>query len=140
MSVVLPDEDENAISKVILNGACDYLVTPIQIHSIKFIWKYLVVQRDIEVRNKLKYVTMGENVEPQQTILFSNNAEEISSGKERHSKVLKKLIIRNDEGHEEEASSDLNKIKKTRRLIWTEDLREKFIKAVKELGEESKEF
>ncbi|OIW18399.1 hypothetical protein TanjilG_31539 [Lupinus angustifolius] len=102
------DDSKNAVMKGVTHGACDYLIKPVQIDSVKNVWQHVVPKKKNEWRD-------GEQ---------SGSAEE---GSWRSSKKKR------DEDEDADERDDTSALKKPR-VVWSVELHQQFVAAVEQLG------
>ncbi|OAY56080.1 two-component response regulator ARR2 [Manihot esculenta] len=121
------DEEKNMVMKGITQGACDYLIKPVGIETLKNIWQHVVRKK----RNAWKHLEQSGSVEDgdrqhkqSQDTDYSYSA---NGGNWRNSKKKK--------GEEEEAEErDNTSTLKKPRVVWSVELHQQFVAAVNQLG------
>ncbi|XP_058076260.1 two-component response regulator ARR2-like isoform X2 [Magnolia sinica] len=124
------DDGKDVVMKGVTHGACDYLIKPVRMEAIKNIWQHVVRKR----RNEMKELEHSGSVEdsdrhrkPSDDADYASSANE---GNWRHPKRRKDVKDEDDEGEEREDSSTLKKP----RVVWSVELHQQFVAAVKQLG------
>lgn len=121
------DGETSRVMKGVQHGACDYLLKPIRMKELRNIWQHVVRKRMQEARDI-------ENHEADQfDEAWMLNGIELQSGKKR-----KDFDYRFDEKETSDSKGgDPSSVKKPR-VVWTVDLHQKFVKAVNQIGFDSK--
>lgn len=124
------DDSKNVVLKGVTHGACDYLIKPVRIEALKNIWQHVIRKK----KNDWKDLEQSGSVEegdrqPKQ----SEDADYSSSVNESNWKSSKK---RKDEEEETEDRDDPLASKKPR-VVWSIELHQQFVAAVKQLGIDS---
>ncbi|XP_057460920.1 two-component response regulator ARR2-like [Actinidia eriantha] len=128
--VMMSADDENGVVfKCIMDGACDYLVKPVRMEDIKFIWKHVIRKQK---NGGVRVLEESKNVDDVDILLHQNqvkNVENVSIDNENHenSNYVKE---EEEEGKEKDDSVSLKKP----RMIWTAELHQKFVAAVDQIG------
>lgn len=114
---------KEVVMKGVTHDACDYLTKPVRIEELKNIWQHVVRKR----KNERKDLEQSGSVEggAQQPKPFEESDDSYSVNEGTSNS-------RKDE--EEEAEKRLKKP----RLVWSVELHQQFVSAVKELGFDSK--
>ncbi|XP_059625320.1 two-component response regulator ARR2-like [Cornus florida] len=112
----------------ILNGACDYLVKPVRMEAIKFIWQHVVRKRRNSLKASLQQLQSknGELDGHKQ----SNDEDNTSSGDKEN---CGSSNIRKYEEEEGKDRDDAVSLKKPR-MVWTTELHQQFMAAVNQIG------
>lgn len=130
LSVMSSDDNDHVIMKAIVDGACDYLVKPIQRTVLKHIWQHVVRKRSKELK-EMEQLFVKYDTNQKQLVNYDNQVDQntfpTNVGVRRGYKRRKVL----DEG---EASGDSMRAKRKTRLVWTQKLRELFDAAVDTLN------
>lgn len=126
------DGETSRVMKGVQHGACDYLLKPIRMKELRNIWQHVFRKRIHEVRDIEGYESIEEiqmmrcgTEQLEDGFLFSGD---FISGKKRKDV---------DSKYDDRACGDPSSAKKTR-VVWTVDLHQKFVKAVNQIGFESK--
>lgn len=128
--VVSSDDKQEVVLNVVLHGACDYLIKPIRMDVLKIMWQHVLRKKR---NNLLKGIEKSRSMEDGTPHLRKPcNADPIVPESTENTKSLKR---KKDGEDEKEASVDEPTRKK--RMIWTNELHEKFLRAVNHLGPES---
>lgn len=117
------DDKQEILLKGIVHGACDYLIKPIRMDSIKVIWQHVLRKR----RSSMKAITTLPNPEEGNLVLkepYSTPVYAVSKSREN----VNCLKRRKD---------DEDTIRGKKRMVWTPELHQKFLSAVNHLGCES---
>ncbi|KFK27340.1 hypothetical protein AALP_AA8G370400 [Arabis alpina] len=126
--------DYDSVMKGIIHGACDYLVKPVGLKELRNIWQHVV---------KKKIKSYKKNVGPSRQLISPSESHlAASSGlsKKRKEKA-------NDSGDEddsdreeedgegsEEQDGEESSTRKKPRVVWSQELHQKFVTAVQQLG------
>ncbi|ESQ42585.1 hypothetical protein EUTSA_v10015296mg [Eutrema salsugineum] len=124
--------DYDSVMKGIIHGACDYLVKPVGLKELRNIWQHVV---------KKNITTYKKNISPSPQLLTPSESHLAPSGsKKRKEKV-------NDSGGDEDESDrededgegseqdgDESSTRKKPRVVWSQELHQKFVNAVQQLG------
>ncbi|XP_030446899.1 two-component response regulator ARR14-like isoform X1 [Syzygium oleosum] len=130
MGITLPvvmfssDAVKDTVAKGVNSGACDFLVKPIQINTLKILWQHVLRSNRSSSNNSTKELETPHAL----TTSSSNNAHTQAQNEEENSKSSKR-------SSEDEADHGQNKsgVKKPR-VVWTPELNRMFIMAVNSLG------
>ena len=133
------DDNENAMLGSLFKGAMLYLVKPITLDDIKNLWQFALMKNSEKtlVADGVSSV-QGESSEESasdddtESQLFENTR------KQSHQKAKRKVPEETDKDEEEE-DYDSSVLKKPK-LIWTNELHNRFLQAIKLLGIDSKHF
>ncbi|GMH12508.1 hypothetical protein Nepgr_014349 [Nepenthes gracilis] len=125
-------DDEDTIRNGIVNGACDFLVKPVRIESIRYLWKYAYLTQ--RKKNGSKGVANESR--------SCNNFERGSRGGDAEHAFASdvecgKCITRSNGRELGELLNHGDSVpprRKKQRVIWTPDLHEKFVAAVNQFG------
>lgn len=130
LSVMSSDDNDHVILKAIVDGACDYLVKPIQRNVLKHIWQHVVRKRSKELK-EMEQLFVKHDANQKQLVNYDNQVDRntfpTNVGVRRGYKRNKVL----DEG---EAADNSTRAKRKTRLVWTQKLRELFDAAVDKLN------
>ncbi|KAF8014131.1 hypothetical protein BT93_H0084 [Corymbia citriodora subsp. variegata] len=131
MGVTLPvivfssDTEKDTVVKGVYNGACDFLVKPIQINTLKVLWQHVLRSNRSLGSSSIKEL---ETPPLAPTTSSSNDTHTQAEHEEENSKSLKR-------SSEDEADHDQSRSSaKKPRLVWTPELNETFTMAVNILG------
>ncbi|KAK6116571.1 hypothetical protein DH2020_049677 [Rehmannia glutinosa] len=126
------DGETSRVMKGVQHGACDYLLKPIRMKELRNIWQHVFRKRIHEVRDIEGHECLDEiqmmrcgGEQSDDGYLFSGD---MISGKKRKDV---------DNKHDDRMCGDPSSAKKAR-VVWTVDLHQKFVKAVNQIGFESK--
>ncbi|XP_022760020.1 two-component response regulator ARR14-like [Durio zibethinus] len=127
-TVMSSDDGKGVVMKGIIHGACDYLIKPVRMESIRLIWQHVV---------RKKKRTLGEfrqpgNINVSDRLLLleqANNA--VDQMPVRDLQSLKRT--REDEDNDGGSSDEVTTAKK-QRMVWTQELHDMFVAAVNQLG------
>ncbi|CAH2069569.1 unnamed protein product [Thlaspi arvense] len=123
--------DHDSVMKGIIHGACDYLIKPVSLKELQNIWQH-VVKKNIGSYKKI--------IGPSRQLPPSSESDLATSGsKKRKEKV-------NDSGDEDDSDRDdedgdgseqdgeESSTRKKPRVVWSQELHQKFVNAVQQLG------
>lgn len=122
--VMSVDGETSRVMKGVQHGACDYLLKPIRPKELRNIWQHVVRKRLRGARSVEAKESVEETLKSEDSLNFSGDMDI----------TYKKRKDFNQKGIE---SSDPSSTKKTR-VVWTQDLHEKFVEAVDRIGLDSK--
>lgn len=127
------DGETSRVMKGVQHGACDYLLKPIRMKELRNIWQHVFRKRIHEIRDI-------ENHESFEAIPMMRNGSDHSDdghmlSMEDLTSVRKRKDIENK--HDDKDFSDASSTKKAR-VVWSVDLHQKFVKAVNQIGFDSK--
>ncbi|CAN4104688.1 unnamed protein product [Withania somnifera] len=122
--VMSADENKSVVLKGVMHGAHDYLFKPVKIEQLKNIWQHVVRQNKDEWKGKI--LDQSGNVEHPKDVEYSCAANETR---------LKSSNDRKEEENDTGEGDDTVTLKKAR-VLWNEELHEKFVQAIKQLGME----
>ncbi|XP_044502489.1 two-component response regulator ARR2-like [Mangifera indica] len=111
--MISAEDGKEIVLKGIIQGACDYLVKPVSMERIKVIWQHVI---------RKKYTRFKELKQPR-------NADNELLQIEGNSQSLKRRL--NDD--QEDEALEVTGGKKPR-VTWTQELHQKFVTAVNQLG------
>ncbi|KAK9018400.1 hypothetical protein V6N11_001376 [Hibiscus sabdariffa] len=115
------DDAKGVVLKGIIHGACDYLLKPIQMESVRLIWQHIVRRR----KHKLRDFQLPANNMPVKDEAISQSLKRLRENEEE-----------DRDSNEEESSNEVTTTKK-RRVIWTQELHEIFVAALNQLDHET---
>ncbi|XP_020529843.1 two-component response regulator ARR2 isoform X1 [Amborella trichopoda] len=131
LPVIMMSADDNptVVMNGVVHGACDYLIKPVRMEAIKNIWQHVIRKK----RNGLKEQSgsveeIDKNKKGSDDV---DNASSVNDGNNwKNTKRKKDSKDEEDEGDERDDSSTLKKP----RVVWTIELHQQFVTAVKQLG------
>ncbi|CAL9167245.1 unnamed protein product [Musa hybrid cultivar] len=126
------DDHKDVVMKGVTHGACDYIIKPVRMESLKNIWQHVVRKK----RNELKELENSGSVEEDDKHKRSlDDGDNASSGCVGNWKNAKRKKEEKDEEEEEmvEEHDDSSNTKKPR-VVWSVDLHQQFVTAVNQLG------
>ncbi|XP_010064661.2 two-component response regulator ARR2-like [Eucalyptus grandis] len=130
MGITLPvvmfssDAEKDTVVKGVNSGACNYLVKPIQVSTLKILWQHVLRSNPSSSNNSTKEFETSHLL----TTSSSDDSHTRAENEEVNSKSLKK-------GSEDEANHGKNKVgAKKPRVVWTSELNRTFVMAVNSLG------
>lgn len=132
------DDHKDVVMKGVTHGACDYIIKPVRMESLKNIWQHVVRKK----RNELKELENSGSVEEDDKHKRSlDDGDNASSGCVGNWKNAKRKKEGKDEEEEEmvEEHDDSSNSKKPR-VVWSVDLHQQFVTAVNQLGVDSMFF
>lgn len=127
------DGETSRVMKGVQHGACDYLLKPIRMKELRNIWQHVFRKkiheiRDIESHESFEAIYMTRNGSDHSDDGYLLSMEDLTS-------VKKRKDIENK--HDDKDFSDASSTKKAR-VVWSVDLHQKFVKAVNQIGFDSK--
>lgn len=127
------DGETSRVMKGVQHGACDYLLKPIRMKELRNIWQHVFRKkiheiRDMESHESIDAVQMMRNGTDHSDDVQFLSMEDLTS-------VKKRKDIENK--HDDKDFSDTSSTKKAR-VVWSVDLHQKFVKAVNQIGFDSK--
>lgn len=127
------DGETSRVMKGVQHGACDYLLKPIRMKELRNIWQHVFRKKIHEVRD-IESLEGFESIQMTRSgyDLFDDGhfliGDDTTSGRKRKDA---------DNKHDDRDLSDPSSTKKAR-VVWTVDLHQKFVKAVNQIGFDSK--
>ena len=127
------DGETSRVMRGVQHGACDYLLKPIRMKELQNIWQHVFRKRinevrDIESCGGIEEIQLMRNGSHQFDDRYLLNGGDLTSEKKR--KVVENKLDDKD-------FSDSSSLKKAR-VVWNVDLHQKFVKAVNQIGFDSK--
>ncbi|GAB4841075.1 hypothetical protein Ancab_021820 [Ancistrocladus abbreviatus] len=123
--VISSEDSEEAIKEAIFSGACEYLVKPIQIQDVRHLWKHAYLFRKKNTSRVTGEQSGSCNEKGPLDGGHTSGTECSKCSKRRESKELGEVPNSDD------ASVPA---RKKQRVIWSNDLHEKFVAAVGQFG------
>jgi two-component response regulator (ARR-B family) len=126
------DGETSRVMKGVQHGACDYLLKPIRMKELRNIWQHVFRKKIHEVRD----IETLERVESFQ--MTRNGSDQYEDGHflcEDLTLIKKRKDI--ESKHDEKDIGDNTSAKKAR-VVWSVELHQKFVKAVNQIGFDSK--
>ncbi|KAI3440842.1 uncharacterized protein J3R85_003078 [Psidium guajava] len=147
MEITLPvvmfssDDEKDTVVKGVKGGACNYLVKPIRIDTLKILWQHVLRSNPSSRNNSTKELEMPHLLTTSSKADFPhwkldqsevlNNTHSQAKNEQENSKSLKK-------SSEDEADQGQTKSRtKKPRIVWTPELNQMFIMAVNSLGNDN---
>lgn len=132
-TVMSVDGETSRVMKGVQHGACDYLLKPIRMKELRNIWQHVFRKkiheiRDIESHDSFEGIQISRNLSDLSDDGHMFGREDLSSGKKRKDFENK---------HDDRDFGDNSSTKK-HRVVWSVDLHQKFVKAVNQIGFDSK--
>jgi len=127
------DGETSRVMKGVQHGACDYLLKPIRMKELRNIWQHVFRKRIHEAKE-------FESFESFESIHLMRNGSELSDegnlfAVEDVTSTKKRKDA--DNKHDDKECMDPSSTKKAR-VVWSVDLHQKFVKAVNQIGFDSK--
>ncbi|CAN4096602.1 unnamed protein product [Withania somnifera] len=123
--------DSKLVMKGITHGACDYLVKPVRLEELKNIWQHVIRRKKIEPKNQKK---SNDQDKAHQGGGESERGSQLSGNADQNGKVSKKRkddeYESDENGHDDEDPAT----QKKPRVVWSIELHNKFVTAVRQLG------
>lgn len=133
-AVMSVDGETSRVMKGVQHGACDYLLKPIRMKELRNIWQHVFRKRIHEVRDI-------ENLEGIDSLQMMRNGSDASddsrfySGEETFTSSRKR---KDEYKHDDKDFTEASSSTKKARVVWSVDLHQKFVKAVNQIGYDSK--
>ncbi|XP_038681854.1 two-component response regulator ARR14-like [Tripterygium wilfordii] len=124
--IMSADSGNNAILGGFLKGAAFYLVKPLVMKDVKNIWQFAYMskrEKKMMVKEVGSFKYDDESGDDLECVRNTENQDSLL-GKRKEPEEMNKEDVEDDSGFE----------KKKRKLVWTHELHEKFLQAVKVLG------
>ncbi|OMO82029.1 hypothetical protein COLO4_23288 [Corchorus olitorius] len=149
------DDEKGVVMRGIIHGACDYLVKPIRMEAIRFIWQHVIRRKKCsleELEQKLnndvnrdrlllaeQVFDAADNLNGDRLLLaeqvFDAAAEhQMSNGESLKLQDQEDGDVYEDDNGGESYSDGEGTTPKKRRMIWTKELHNLFIAAINQLG------
>ncbi|KAK4422129.1 Two-component response regulator ORR22 [Sesamum alatum] len=124
--------DKELVMKGITHGACDYLLKPVRIQELKIIWQHVVRRKKLDYKEwRTSDKVPLESGELREEIKLMKNVDHnVKSNRKRKDQTDDQEKEYEEKGQRRE---DLSTQKK-RRIVWTQQLHQKFTEAVDKLG------
>ncbi|EOA13050.1 hypothetical protein CARUB_v10026052mg [Capsella rubella] len=128
---VITHSDYDSVMKGILHGACDYLVKPVALKELQNIWHH-VVKKNIK--------SYAKNIGTSRQLLPPSQSDLVPGvSKKRKDKVNDSgddddSDREEDDGEGSEQDGDESGTRKKPRVVWSQELHQKFVNAVQQLG------
>jgi len=117
--------------KGVQHGACDYLLKPIRMKELRNIWQHVFRKRIHEAKEFESFESFESMMRNGSELSDEGNlfaVEDVTSTKKRKDA---------DNKHDDKECMDPSSTKKAR-VVWSVDLHQKFVKAVNQIGFDSK--
>ncbi|GMG98867.1 hypothetical protein Nepgr_000707 [Nepenthes gracilis] len=131
--IMSANDGEDVIRAAFVNGASDYLVKPIQIEDVRYLWKHTYHMLRKNVSKGVAIKSMSSN-NYEKGSGHSNTDPSLGSDGECSKPVKKRKAGELGEAVDDDDALTPAACRKKQRLIWTSDLHEKFLAAVNQLG------
>ncbi|KAL6134268.1 hypothetical protein ACLB2K_066500 [Fragaria x ananassa] len=133
--MVSSSDDNELVKKGILNGACCYLVKPVNIEVFETIWQHVFQRKNLNSKDRCK------SFDQDKLCNGAGEGEEVtsassSSEKNGEHRIKRKHQNEDDEGGEDEDENEERSTPKKRRVVWTEAMKKQFDDVYKYLGPE----
>lgn len=127
------DGETSRVMKGVQHGACDYLLKPIRMKELRNIWQHVLRKRIHEAREFESFESFESNYLMRNGSELSDDGnlfalEDMTSSKKRKDA---------DNKHDDKEFLDPSSTKKAR-VVWSVDLHQKFVRAVNQIGFDSK--
>jgi hypothetical protein len=126
------DDNENAMLGCLFKGAMFYLVKPVTLNNVRNLWQFASMKSREETAANDGVSSVQEESSDIEIQSFENK-------RQRSHRKAKRKVPEAMEKDEEEDNDDATVIKKPK-LIWTNDLHNRFLEAIGVLGIDSKHF
>ncbi|XP_050203742.1 two-component response regulator ARR14-like isoform X3 [Mercurialis annua] len=129
------DDDHEIVKKGVIDGACDYLIKPIRMEALRMIWQHVVRRKKDSAKEEFGQMMNLKDCSSNLLLTKPDGGgdDDKTPANTRDAKSSKRRKINKDDDGVGEASDPAATGKK--RMIWTDELHEKFVRAVKHLGE-----
>ncbi|XP_020877910.1 two-component response regulator ARR18 isoform X1 [Arabidopsis lyrata subsp. lyrata] len=123
--------DYDSVMKGIIHGACDYLVKPVGLKELQNIWHH-VVKKNIK--------SYAKNIGPSRQLLPPSESNLVPSASKKRKEKANDSGDEDDSDREEddgegsEQDGDEAGTRKKPRVVWSQELHQKFVSAVQQLG------
>ncbi|KAH7546208.1 hypothetical protein FEM48_Zijuj01G0176200 [Ziziphus jujuba var. spinosa] len=126
--------DTKLVMKGIIHGACDYLLKPVRIEELKNIWQHVVRRRKSNAKDQNRPPSLNKTshgTEARKAVATTGNSDE-------DGKLSRKRRDQNEDEEEygeddEYENEDDPATQKKPRVVWSVELHQKFVSAVKQL-------
>nr|XP_010905671.1 two-component response regulator ARR1 [Elaeis guineensis] len=125
------DDGKDVVMKGVTHGACDYLIKPVRMEALKNIWQHVVRKRRNELKELEHSGSAEENDRQRRLLEEGDNASSVNEGSWKNAK--RRRGGKEEEEEEVEEREDPSTLKKPR-VVWSVDLHQQFVAAVKQLG------
>jgi len=125
------DGETSRVMKGVQHGACDYLLKPIRMKELRNIWQHVFRKRIHEAKEFESFESFESMMRNGSELSDEGNlfaVEDVTSTKKRKDA---------DNKHDDKECMDPSSTKKAR-VVWSVDLHQKFVKAVNQIGFDSK--
>lgn len=132
-AVMSVDGETSRVMKGVQHGACDYLLKPIRMKELRNIWQHVFRKKIHEVRD----IESFESIEDIQFVRNGSDSSDdglLLSGGDHPLPLKKRKDVDNKQEDKEFGESNAKKA----RVVWSVDLHQKFVKAVHQIGFDSK--
>ncbi|XP_017223721.1 two-component response regulator ARR2 isoform X3 [Daucus carota subsp. sativus] len=120
------DDNNKVVMKGVTHGACDYLIKPIRIESLKTLWQHVLRKK----KHENKDFQQSRSVEDGDRKQKAPEEADYSFSANEGSWMIKK---RKDDEDESEDKDDTTSLKRAR-VVWSVELHQQFVAAVNQLG------
>lgn len=128
--------DYDTVMKGIIHGACDYLVKPVSLKELRNIWQH-VVKKNIGSYKKIiggpsRHLLPSSESAPSGSRKRKENVQEDSGDNGDDDSDREE-----EDGDGSEQDGDESSNRKKPRVVWSQELHQKFVHAVQQLGLDS---
>lgn len=126
--------DHDSVMKGIIHGACDYLVKPVGLKELQNIWHH-VVKKNIK--------SYAKNIGPSRQLLPPSESHHVPSVSRKRKEKVSDSGDEDDSDREDgdgegsEQDGEESSTRKKPRVVWSQELHQKFVNAVQQLGLDS---
>jgi hypothetical protein len=132
------DDNENGMLGSLFKGAMFYLVKPVTLNNVKNLWQFASMKsREETAATDGESSVQGESSEENASSYIGIQSFE-NKRKQSHRKAKRKVLEAMEKDKEED--NDDSTVLKKPKLIWTNDLHNRFLQAIRVLGIDSKHF
>ncbi|XP_042462524.1 two-component response regulator ARR2-like isoform X1 [Zingiber officinale] len=131
------DDHKDVVMKGVTHGACDYIIKPVRMESLKNIWQHVVRKKRNGSKELENSGSLEDNDRQRGGVDEGDNASSACAGSWKSVKRKKEEVKDDDEDDDDEEAleehEDPSHSKKPR-VVWSVDLHQKFVNAVNQLG------
>ncbi|CAN8301438.1 unnamed protein product [Cochlearia groenlandica] len=124
--------DYDSVMKGIIHGACDYLVKPVGLKELQNIWRHVVKKNINSYKNNIgpspqllpppSESHLSPSVSRKRKDKVNDSGDEVDSDREE------------EDGEGSEYDGEESSTRKKPRVVWSQELHQKFVTAVQQLG------
>ena len=126
------DGQTSIVMKGVQHGACDYLLKPIRMKELRNIWQHVFRKKMCDIGD------IGRQESFEGTRRTRNGSDNSDNGDFLRVEDLNSVKKRKDVDNKHEEDFSTGSSTKKAGVVWTVELHQKFVKAVNQIGFESK--